>query len=81
MKKEEKQNWRRLSPIKLQAELAKKRRELALALMKAGRGQLKNYRQLRELRYQLAVLATYLHEKELLARLKGEKNGRNEKEK
>ncbi len=81
MKKRQKQNrlWRRQKKAELLTELAQKRRELLLAKMKLSRGQLKNTRLMRELHYQIAVLATYIREKTLLAEFKEQKHEEKDK--
>jgi len=70
MKKKQKQLWRKQAKGELLTELKEKRRQLLLAKMKLSRGQLKNVSLLRQLRHQIAVLSTYIREKELLAELK-----------
>ncbi len=73
MKRQEKQEWRAKPAKAVRSEVAKKEKELMLARMKLVRGQLANVHLLRQLRHEIAVLKTFLHEEELKVRGKNKK--------
>ncbi len=65
MKKQEKREWQAKPAKAVRLEVAKREKELLLTKMKLARGQLANVHALRQLRREIAILRTFLREKEL----------------
>ncbi len=66
MKKKEKTELRQLKVAELEKKLATKRKDLLGVKIKLSQGQLKNYRQINQLKDEIAIILTIIKEKQLL---------------